>query len=52
MRATPMWKRVKNPKTLVKHGKHVFMFRHVQTNQVLYSLYPGLDVRAPHVPMC
>ncbi|KAF2733916.1 hypothetical protein EJ04DRAFT_577233 [Polyplosphaeria fusca] len=32
-------------KALVQHGRHIFMYRHVQTNQVLYSFYPGLDKR-------
>ncbi|KAF2182053.1 hypothetical protein K469DRAFT_637508 [Zopfia rhizophila CBS 207.26] len=30
-------------KALVKHGRHIFMFRNISTNQVLYSFYPGLD---------
>ncbi|KAF2122585.1 transcriptional regulation of mitochondrial recombination-domain-containing protein [Lophiotrema nucula] len=32
-------------KASVNHGDHIFVFRNVRTNQVLYSLYPGLDQR-------
>jgi hypothetical protein len=36
-----------NPKKLVEHGKHIFMFWNVNTKQILYSFYPALDVRKP-----
>jgi hypothetical protein len=34
-----------NPKKLVEHGKHIFMFWNVNTQQVLYSFYPALEKR-------
>ena len=36
----------KNPRTLVQHGKHIFMFWNVNTQQVLYSFFPGIEVRS------
>jgi allantoicase len=29
---------------LRKHGRHVYMFRNTQTNQILYTLYPRIEV--------
>lgn len=31
-------------KKKIEHGRYIFAFRNIQTNQVLYSFYPGLDV--------
>ncbi|KAF2203236.1 hypothetical protein GQ43DRAFT_439002 [Delitschia confertaspora ATCC 74209] len=33
----------KNPRKLVKHGKHIFMWWNINTQQVLYSFFPGLE---------
>lgn len=28
------------------HGKHIYMFRHIRTNQIVYTLYPRLTQRS------
>lgn len=43
-----VWRDLLPPEKMRKHGRHVYMFRNVQTNQIVYTLYPRIEVRLLH----
>jgi hypothetical protein len=39
-----IWLDLLPPEPLRKHGRHIYMFRNTETNQILYTLFPRIEV--------